>query len=137
MKIKYHDEKHRKRREAQKRYLKNHPEYNVQRHKDWVARQPERVIYSKTKARAKAEGLDFNIDVSDIVIPELCPLLGIRLTKKGLPNCRTGPSLDRKDSSKGYVKGNVWIISTRANTIKNDATLEELKMIVKVLEGGH
>lgn len=34
------------------------------------------------------------------------------------------------DSSKGYIKGNVWVVSKRANTIKNNATLEELELLV-------
>ncbi len=44
------------------------------------------------------------------------------------------PSLDRIDSSLGYVKGNVWVISWRANHIKTDASLEELKQLVAGLE---
>lgn len=38
-------------------------------------------------------------------------------------------SLDRIDSSKGYIKGNVWVISLRANRIKNDSTPDELRLI--------
>ena len=40
-------------------------------------------------------------------------------------------SLDRIDSSKGYVKDNIWVISHKANSIKNNATLTELKLIIK------
>jgi hypothetical protein len=43
------------------------------------------------------------------------------------------PSLDRIDTSKGYVKGNVWVISWRANKLKSDATLAELESIVLAL----
>lgn len=43
-------------------------------------------------------------------------------------------SLDRIDSSKGYIKGNVWVIPFKANRIKSDATLEELELIAKNLK---
>ena len=35
-------------------------------------------------------------------------------------------SIDRIDSTKGYIKGNVLIVSWRANKLKGDATLEEM-----------
>lgn len=38
-------------------------------------------------------------------------------------------SLDRIDNSKGYVRGNVMVISLRANAIKNNATAEELTAV--------
>jgi hypothetical protein len=65
------------------------------------------------------------ITKEDIVIPDTCPLLGTPMES---------PSLDRIDSTKGYVKGNVWVISNRANTLKNDATLTELKTLVENLQ---
>lgn len=75
--------------------------------------------------------LDFNIDMLDIVIPDMCPLLGIPLLRASVGRKVHGsPSLDRIDPSKGYIKGNVWVISTRANTLKNNATLEELATLV-------
>lgn len=43
-------------------------------------------------------------------------------------------SLDRIDSSRGYVKGNIWVISLRANRIKNDSTVEELRLIADKVE---
>jgi len=42
--------------------------------------------------------------------------------------------LDRIDNNKGYIKDNVWVISRKANTIKNNASLEELKALVAALE---
>jgi len=82
-------------------------------------------MWSRAKYRAKQKGLEFNITKEDIIIPDTCPLLGTPMQS---------PSLDRIDSSKGYTKDNVWVISNRANTLKNDATIKELKMLVENLE---
>lgn len=99
---------------------------------------PERVMWRRAKERARKKKLDFNIEESDIIIPEVCPVYGMPLViadGKGKKNWAppNSPSLDRIDSSKGYVKGNVWVISWRANHIKNDATLEELEKLVAAL----
>ena len=93
----------------------------------------KRAMLSSAKSRAKLKNLDFNIDLSDIELPEVCPLLGIPLSINA-SNKDFAYSLDRIDSSKGYVKGNVWVISDRANRLKNDATLEELEMLVSNLK---
>jgi hypothetical protein len=69
-----------------------------------------------------------------MVIPDTCPLLGIRLEKNKRKGPKaTSPSLDRIDPGQGYVAGNVWVISYRANAIKNDASPEELEMIAQGL----
>jgi hypothetical protein len=88
------------------------------------------------KARAKKKGLDFNLEEKDIVIPAKCPVLGepLKVNKGGKCNSPNSPTLDRIDNSKGYVKGNVQIISWRANKIKADASLEELRKIVAHME---
>ena len=63
-----------------------------------------------------------------------CPLLGVKLSYKVYEG-KVCPSnyatLDKIDPSKGYVSGNIQILSYRANTLKNSATLEELKTIIK------
>jgi hypothetical protein len=86
---------------------------------------PEYRMLCKTKkSRNKKE---FNIDIEDIIIPSHCPYLNIELTTD--KDCSSQPnyySIDRIDSSKGYVKGNIQIISLLANTMKNNATKEQL-----------
>jgi len=83
--------------------------------------------------RALKGGLDFTITEKDIVIPEICPLLGIPLAPCRGKHGDGSPSLDRIDSDRGYTPDNVWVISHRANRIKYDATLEELTMLTQNL----
>lgn len=82
------------------------------------------------RAEAKKVGLDFNITKEDLIVPERCPYLDIPLILSG-PVCDNLISLDRIDSTKGYVKGNVQVISMKANTMKSNASIEELKLFAK------
>lgn len=88
-------------------------------------------MWKSAQDRAFKKGLDFSIQLEDIKIPENCPLLNKKLIVGDKDHT---PSLDRIDSSRGYTPDNVWVISHRANQIKNDATLEELKLITENLE---
>lgn len=85
------------------------------------------MLYS-ARVRAEKKGLAFDLVVSDITIPEICPLLGIPIYKGDKYNKANSPSLDRIDNTKGYIKGNAWIISNKANAMKHNATLDELKL---------
>lgn len=74
--------------------------------------------------------MPFNIEESDIVIPKCCPILctALILNKNyKYSNPEHTPSLDKINPKLGYVKGNVQVISFKANTMKNSATIEELK----------
>lgn len=73
----------------------------------------------KARQRAAEVGLEFDITLTDIIIPKYCPILG-------LPLPASKPSLDRIDNTRGYVLGNVHVISWRANNLKRTATLAEL-----------
>lgn len=85
-----------------------------------------RLLYRAHKTH-RANGYNFNLTIDDIIIPKMCPYLEIELTtdpkdyKK--PNYAT---IDRIDNSKGYVKGNIQIISYKANSMKTSTTDEEL-----------
>jgi hypothetical protein len=89
----------------------------------------EKFMFSCAKKRAEKKGWIFNITIEDIKIPKVCPLLGLTLDcgARG----KNSPSLDRKDSAKGYTKDNVWVISWRANDLKRDATLNEMSTLLK------
>lgn len=100
--------------------------------REYYRRKPENRMLNRARARAKKQGFEFNLTEEDIKIPTHCPLLGIELfIAEGRRAVKdNSASLDRIDSSKGYIKGNVWVISHRANTIKSNATLEEIEMLV-------
>lgn len=84
------------------------------------------VALRRARNGAKLKNLEFNLTEDDIIVPETCPVLGIPLIANGGLNAYTNPSLDRIDNSLGYIKGNVIVISDRANRLKKDATIEEL-----------
>ena len=92
----------------------------------------QKYMYDRLRSSYKTredKGLTFNINPEDIMISEYCPFLGTKLvykkTKCGLTD--NYASNDRFHNHLGYVKGNVWIISKLANTMKNSSTTEELK----------
>ena len=91
----------------------------------WDIKTPESKIFDRAKARAESKGVPFNLKIEDIIIPALCPVFNKPIKV---------PSIDRHVPSLGYVKGNVFIMENRANMLKNDATIEELKMIIEYME---
>lgn len=91
-------------------------------------------MLKSAKLRAAEKKVPFALGADDIHIPEVCPILGIRLLG-GVGMVAAGsPSLDRLDPKQGYVVGNVAVISHRANRIKGDATLGELRKLVEWME---
>jgi len=89
-------------------------------------------LFHGAKGRAKDQGIEFSLSLDDIVIPEKCPILGIPLFPNNTGKAKPGPNsptVDRVDNSKGYTKENYWIISFRANTLKSDATIQELRAL--------
>ena len=92
---------------------------------------PERVMFSSAKARARKEGVPCTICDADIQIPPCCPVLGIPLQRTfGRGGGDASPSLDRIVPEKGYVVGNIAVISSRANRIKSNATADEIERVV-------
>lgn len=88
-------------------------------------------IWRRAKQRAEKYGYDFNIEETDIIIPKMCPLLEIPIEVGSKDDYENSPSLDRIDNNKGYIKGNVWVISKKANSMKNSATQKELDIFCK------
>ncbi len=125
-------------RDINKKYREAHPELCKERTLAWLEKHPGYFMLKNAFHRAKVKGLPFDITLDDIVVPEVCPVLGIKIANyKGMG--RGGfkddaPSLDKIIPSKGYVKGNVRVISNRANAIKRDASLAELKAVTNYVE---
>lgn len=102
------------------------------KHQYYVEHWVERILYY-TRFRAEKKGIPFNLTLEDIHLPEFCPVLGIRLQFGGGPQQDSSPSIDRIIPKLGYVRGNVVVISHRANRLKGDATYTELERIASWL----
>lgn len=123
---------HREKRSAYDReYGKTHrKEKNANERKRRISH-PEQLLWSRARFRAKKKNLKFDIALQDINIPKHCPVLGVPLILSQTKGW--APSLDRIDAQKGYIKTNVWVISNRANMIKNDGTWQEHLLVVRAL----
>lgn len=83
-------------------------------------------MLSWARYRAKRRGIEFSLTPGSLVIPHRCPVLGILLYRAGKRSTDNSPTLDRIDNARGYVDGNVQIISHLANSIKRTANPETL-----------
>ena len=98
------------------------------RKNNWKYQPTKHMLYN-SKQRAKEAGMEHTLTIDDIVIPDFCPVLGIKLETGDRKNHYNAPSIDRIDNTKGYIKDNIVVVSTRANLLKKDATIKELIMI--------
>jgi len=128
-----------KARESAKKWRQENPDKVKAQKTEWLKKPENRIghILRQAKRRANDNGLNFDITLDDLVpLPVTCPVLGVPINYQGTGArgfVNNSPSIDRIDSSKGYVKGNVQIISWRANRIKSDATLSELEQLVQYM----
>jgi hypothetical protein len=113
-----------------------------EKRREWLERQRKfddlniaRYLLRQARKRAKAKGLECTIKPSDIHVGERCPVLGIQMVKNRGHWQNNSYSLDRIDSSRGYVKGNVRVISWWANFLKSNLTLEQAENLVKYMKG--
>ncbi len=95
----------------------------------------KRLLYS-ARNRAKKKNQECTITEADIVVPEFCPIFNIKMYRvPGRKQHGPSPSLDRIDNSKGYITGNVRVISYKANACKNDMTPQQLERLYKYVFG--
>lgn len=93
------------------------------------------------KQRAINLGIPFTIDFDTLEKPELCPILGIKLNY-GCSSGRDGKqvrdpnkaSIDKLIPELGYVPGNVYVISWRANKLKSNMSINDLEKILDYMK---
>jgi hypothetical protein len=114
-----------------KEHYRNNKESILRENKDYRRTKEGSInyLYKSAKNRSKKYNILFNIELDDIVIPNVCPVLGIQLIQGDGVSFDGSPTLDRIIPELGYTKGNIIVVSMKANRIKNNATLEELKKV--------
>ena len=114
-------------------FSKRHPDRMLEHSRTWRIKNPKKFIFTQKKSAAKRLGIPFELVFSEIEWPDVCPVLGIKLDygpKNGRGTYQdNSPSFDRLRNDCGYTRGNVRIISMRANRIKSDATLADLEAV--------
>jgi hypothetical protein len=107
--------------------------YSTEKRRESYIRNFVTEMLTRAKYRAEKNNLEFNLTREDINLPEFCPVFGIKID---FENQHSSPALDRVDNEKGYIKGNVRIISNRANRLKNNGTIEEFQQIIEYMKNG-
>lgn len=97
---------------------------------DWKSWAMKRLL-AEARRRAEQNSFDFTITAGDVTVPDVCPIFRLPLHQAADGRTWSSPSLDRIDNRRGYVPGNVWVISWRANNIKGDATPAELRTVAR------
>jgi hypothetical protein len=94
------------------------------------AQNPAQLLMYSVRARAKRTDTPFDLTANDLIVPEFCPVLGIPLRFSDKGRGDNTPSVDRIEPDKGYVRGNVAVISWRANRMKSKFELAEFEALV-------
>lgn len=135
------EELRRKERERRAAYRKKYPERIREKERARTGTPFKTWLCANARFRGRQRGLEATITPSDLEWPTHCPVLGLELDyparsgeRKDRQIAANCPSLDRWDSSKGYVPGNVFVISYRANTLKNNSSFEETLKILEYLK---
>ena len=129
--------------ERKKKYNQLNKERIVKRQKIWQEKNPYLIqAYSLIHARNRSKKKNIPIDLDFISKPNImewlkrqprCECCNVEFdigSKNGKGKPPNSPSLDRFYPEKGYVKGNVFLICVRCNTLKYDATVKELETVV-------
>lgn len=116
-------------------HKENPKEYRRRQSASLRERHPIKYLFAQAKHRAKKRGLPFTITLEELDIPTHCPVFGIPLFFSEGRRTANSYSIDRWDNTKGYVKGNVKIISWKANQYKGDMTVDEVSSLLNYMKG--
>lgn len=95
---------------------------------------PYEMKVAGSKAMAKIRNLEHTITADDIEWGDVCPVYGIPIDYNADKYSNNAPQLDRVDNSKGYIKGNVKVISRKANVDKRDLSIDEVRKLLRYME---
>lgn len=115
------------------RWLAENKEQAYATQRKWRERNVERSLLRNARRRAEKLGVKFALAIEDIVVPKRCPVFGLQL-KMGRGTCDHSPSLDRINPKKGYVRGNVAVISFLANRIKSNGTAIQHRRVAEWMD---
>jgi len=102
------------------------------RYRDTFKRQ-----FGARRQKALRDNIPFTITLEEIEKPKHCPVFGTELNYNWSGENRRDPNkatFDKLIPELGYVPGNVFVISWRANKLKSNMSIEELKKILKYIE---
>jgi hypothetical protein len=86
------------------------------------------------KKRATEKGIAFDLRPEDITIPERCPVFGIPLIAGKGVRTDNSPTIDRINNDKGYIRGNIIVVSWKANCLKRNFTVEDIRRVADFYE---
>lgn len=109
--------------------------YAKNRYKKLKQECPEYFLHGNARRRAKNQNIPFSIDIEDIHIPEVCPILNIPIVIGTGKISKQSPTLDKIIPELGYVKGNIAVISAKANALKSDMRIEDVERLLQYMKG--
>ena len=122
----------------------NHKPYRYCKkcHADIHTSNPRNRLYASSRLNSRRKGIEHSIKLKDIPLPETCKYLGIKIdyrraSERGRLRSWDAPSIDRIDPTRGYVPGNIQVLSDLANRMKSDATVEQLVAFAQGVLAAH
>ena len=121
--------------ERQAKYVAKHKDKIRERERELDKKRrradPRKTMVDNARRRSRQQKVPFSISYKDLVIPDVCPVLGIPLFISDGKRSDNSPSLDKFIPEIGYVLGNIHVISAKANQLKSNGTIEEVTLLLK------